>query len=91
MLRREFIGIWWWLLIIKRALTIAIILICFFEWLLVIVCWRRLLPRGLIKSLWLLPPLILPSFMHVLIVISSSCNMIITKLIAKGVRIHSRK
>ncbi|KAL4365647.1 hypothetical protein AHAS_Ahas07G0127000 [Arachis hypogaea] len=91
MLRRGFIGVWRWLLKIKRALTIAIILICFLEWLLVIVCWRRLLPRGLIKSLWLLPSLVVPSLMHVLIVISSSCNMIITKLIAKGVRVHSSK
>ncbi|KAL4287924.1 hypothetical protein AHAS_Ahas19G0234800 [Arachis hypogaea] len=76
MLRRGFIDVWWWGLIIKRVLTIVIILVCLLEWLLVIVCWWRLLPRGLIKFLWLLPSLILPSLMHILIVISSSCNII---------------
>ncbi|KAL4371336.1 hypothetical protein AHAS_Ahas06G0155600 [Arachis hypogaea] len=89
MLRRGFIGIWWWLLIIKRVLTIAIILVCLLEGSWGIVCWWRLLPRGLIKSLWLLPSLIVPTLMHVIMVISSSCNIIVTKLIAKGTRVHS--
>ncbi|KAL4397036.1 hypothetical protein AHAS_Ahas01G0151700 [Arachis hypogaea] len=50
-----------------------------------------LLIRGLIKSLWLLPSLIVPTMVHVVIIISSSCNIIITTLVAKGVRVHSRK
>ncbi|KAL4391539.1 hypothetical protein AHAS_Ahas03G0255200 [Arachis hypogaea] len=76
MLRRGSIGIWWWLLIIKRVFTIAIILVCLLEGLLVIVCWWRLLPRGLIKSLQLLPSLVVPTLMHVLIVASISCNIV---------------
>ncbi|KAL4350593.1 hypothetical protein AHAS_Ahas10G0157500 [Arachis hypogaea] len=76
MLRRGFIGIWWWLLIIKKVLTIAIILVCLLEWLSFIVCWWRLLPRGLIKSLWLLPSLIVPSLMHILIVAFIPYNII---------------
>ncbi|KAL4315986.1 hypothetical protein AHAS_Ahas15G0239900 [Arachis hypogaea] len=70
--------------------TIAIVLVCVIEWLLIIP-WRWLLPRALIKSLWLLPSLIVSSLIKALIIISSSCNMIVTKLIAKGVRIHSSK
>ncbi|KAL4276041.1 hypothetical protein AHAS_Ahas20G0167500 [Arachis hypogaea] len=88
MLRRGFIGILWWVLIFTEKSTITIVLVCIIEWLL-IVHWRWLLPRGLIKSLWLLPSLIFPSLMHILIVISSSCNIVVTKLIAKGVRVHS--
>ncbi|KAL4344057.1 hypothetical protein AHAS_Ahas11G0140300 [Arachis hypogaea] len=57
-------------------------------WLLLIVHWRRLLPRGLIKFLWLLPSLIVPSLMQAFIVISTFHNIIVTTLIAKGVRIH---
>ncbi|KAL4293701.1 hypothetical protein AHAS_Ahas18G0154400 [Arachis hypogaea] len=48
-----------------------------------------LLPRGLIKSLWLLPSLIIPTLMHVLVIAPIPCNIIGTKLIATGVRIHS--
>ncbi|KAL4374197.1 hypothetical protein AHAS_Ahas05G0157700 [Arachis hypogaea] len=91
MLRRVFIGVWWWSLIIKRVLTIAIILVCFLEWHLVIICWWRLLPRGLIKSLWLLPSLILPSLMHIFIVASIPYNIIVTTLVAKWVIIHNSK
>ncbi|KAL4287682.1 hypothetical protein AHAS_Ahas19G0210600 [Arachis hypogaea] len=61
------------------------------EWLLLIVHWRRLLPRGLIKSLWLLPSLIVPSLMQAFIVISTSYNITVTKLIVKGIKIHSNK
>ncbi|KAL4287581.1 hypothetical protein AHAS_Ahas19G0200500 [Arachis hypogaea] len=53
--------------------------------------WRGLLPRGLIKSLWLLPSLILPTLMPVLIIASIPYNNIGTKLKARGVRIHSSK
>ncbi|KAL4345122.1 hypothetical protein AHAS_Ahas11G0246800 [Arachis hypogaea] len=60
-------------------------------WWLLIVHWRWLLPRGLIKSLWLLPSLIVPTLMPVLIVISSSCNIIVTRLIAMEVRTHDSK
>ncbi|KAL4276276.1 hypothetical protein AHAS_Ahas20G0191000 [Arachis hypogaea] len=91
MLRRGFIGIWWgWgLLVTTRGSTISFRLVCTLEWFLLIVSGWRLLPRGLIKSLWLLPSLIVPSLMQASIVISSSYNMIGTKLIAKWVRIHS--
>ena len=37
-----------------------------------------------------LPSLIVPTLMPILIVISSSCNIIVTRLIAKGVRVHSK-
>ncbi|KAL4315491.1 hypothetical protein AHAS_Ahas15G0190400 [Arachis hypogaea] len=37
---------------------------------------RRLLPRRLSICLRLLSPLIVPSLMHILIVISTSCNII---------------
>ncbi|KAL4337261.1 hypothetical protein AHAS_Ahas12G0092500 [Arachis hypogaea] len=88
MLRRGYIGILWWVLIVTKRSTITIVLVRIIEWLL-IVTWRWLLPRGLIKSLWLLPSLIVPSLIQAFIVISSSYNMIVTRLIAKGVRIHS--
>ncbi|KAL4343837.1 hypothetical protein AHAS_Ahas11G0118300 [Arachis hypogaea] len=76
MLRRGFIGIWWDLLVTTRGSTIAIELICILEWLFIIVRWGRLLPRGLSISLRLLPPLIVPSLMHVLIVASIPYNII---------------
>ncbi|KAL4357081.1 hypothetical protein AHAS_Ahas09G0151000 [Arachis hypogaea] len=72
----------------KRS-TITIVLVCIIEWLLVIVHWRGLLPRGLIKSLRLLPSLIIPTLMHVLIIASIPYNNIGTKLETRGVRIHS--
>ncbi|KAL4329356.1 hypothetical protein AHAS_Ahas13G0291900 [Arachis hypogaea] len=48
-----------------------------------------LLPRGLIKSLWLLPSLILPTLMPIFIIVSIPYNNIGTKLKTRGVRIHS--
>ncbi|KAL4329258.1 hypothetical protein AHAS_Ahas13G0282100 [Arachis hypogaea] len=39
----------------------------------------------------IVPPLIVPSLMHTPIVISISYNIVRTKLIAKWVRIHSKK
>ncbi|KAL4357371.1 hypothetical protein AHAS_Ahas09G0180000 [Arachis hypogaea] len=76
MLRRGVIGIWWGLLVTTRGSTISIVLVCTLEWLLLIVSWRRLLPRGLIKSLWLHPSLIVPTSMHVLIIVSIPYNII---------------
>ncbi|KAL4344686.1 hypothetical protein AHAS_Ahas11G0203200 [Arachis hypogaea] len=76
MLRRGFIGIWWGLLVITKGSTISIVLVCTLEWLLLIVSWRGLLPRGLIESLWLLPSLIIPTLMYVLIIASISYNII---------------
>ncbi|KAL4287210.1 hypothetical protein AHAS_Ahas19G0163400 [Arachis hypogaea] len=72
-----------------KGSTISIVLVCTLEWLLLIVSWWRLLPRGLSISLRLLPLLIVSSLMHVLIVASISYNIVVTTLITNGVRIHS--
>ncbi|KAL4329433.1 hypothetical protein AHAS_Ahas13G0299600 [Arachis hypogaea] len=61
------------------------------ELLLLIVCWWRLLPKWLIISLRFFTPLIVPTLMHVLIIISTSYNIIVTTLIDKGVKIHGSK
>ncbi|KAL4287797.1 hypothetical protein AHAS_Ahas19G0222100 [Arachis hypogaea] len=66
-------------------------LVCILEWFLLIVHWGRLLPWRLIKCLRLLPRLVVPSLMHVAIVISISYNIVRTTLIAKMMRIHSFK
>jgi len=86
-----FIVCWWGLLIVTKRSTITIVLGCIVEWLLLMAHWRRLLLKGLIKSLWLLPSLIVPSLIQAFIVISISYNIIVTKLIAKGVRIHGKR
>ncbi|KAL4329362.1 hypothetical protein AHAS_Ahas13G0292500 [Arachis hypogaea] len=91
MLKRGFIGIWWWLLIVTKRSTIAIRWVCIKGWVLRIVPRGSLLPRWLSVSLRLLPPLIIPSLMPVLIVASIPYNIIITTLIAKGMRIYSSK
>ncbi|KAL4373148.1 hypothetical protein AHAS_Ahas05G0052800 [Arachis hypogaea] len=49
----------------------------------------EVVPRGLIKSLWLLQSLIVPTLMPVPIIASIPHNNIGTKLIATEVRIHS--
>ncbi|KAL4315879.1 hypothetical protein AHAS_Ahas15G0229200 [Arachis hypogaea] len=72
-----------------KGSTISIILVCTSKWLLVIAHWRGLLPRGLIKSLWLLPSLILPTLKPIFIIVSIPFNNIRTKLETRGVRIHS--
>ncbi|KAL4276849.1 hypothetical protein AHAS_Ahas20G0248300 [Arachis hypogaea] len=90
MLRIRFISIWWWFLKVTRRFTITIRLICIIEWLLLIVHWWGLLPIGLIICIWLLPPLIVPSLMHILIEASISYNIVLITLIAK-VRIHNEK
>ncbi|KAL4357091.1 hypothetical protein AHAS_Ahas09G0152000 [Arachis hypogaea] len=89
MLRVRFIGIWWGFLVTTRRFTIAIRLICTRSGIIPIRKWWGLLPRRLSISLRLLPPLIVPSLMHIFIVIFTSYNKFVTKLIAKGVRIHS--
>ncbi|KAL4374114.1 hypothetical protein AHAS_Ahas05G0149400 [Arachis hypogaea] len=58
------------------------------EWFLLIVHGRRLFPRSLIISTWILPPSIVPSLMHVLNVVSISYNIVRTTLIAHVMRIH---
>jgi len=49
-------------------------LICIIEWLFFIVHWWGLLPRGLIISIWLLPPLVIPSLTHIFIVAPTWIN-----------------
>ncbi|KAL4276306.1 hypothetical protein AHAS_Ahas20G0194000 [Arachis hypogaea] len=91
MLRRELIGIRRLWLITTRRSTISIGLVYIMECFLLIVHWRRLLPKWLIISIWLLPPLIVPSLMQAFIVVLISYNIIVTTLLAKRVRIHSSK
>ncbi|KAL4306406.1 hypothetical protein AHAS_Ahas16G0175100 [Arachis hypogaea] len=55
------------------------------------VSWKVMLPKGLIRSSWLLPSLIVLTLMHVPVIISIPCNSIRTKLKAMGVRTHSNK
>ncbi|KAL4315335.1 hypothetical protein AHAS_Ahas15G0174800 [Arachis hypogaea] len=55
------------------------------------VSYKVLLPKGLIRSSWLLPSLIVLTLMHVPVIISIPCNSIETKLKAMGVRIHNSK
>ncbi|KAL4294271.1 hypothetical protein AHAS_Ahas18G0211400 [Arachis hypogaea] len=89
MLRVWIIGVWWWFLEVTRGFTITIGLVCIIEWLFFIVHWWRLLPRGLIICIWLLPPLVIPSLMHIFIEVPISYNIVVITLIAK-VRIHSK-
>ncbi|KAL4350246.1 hypothetical protein AHAS_Ahas10G0122800 [Arachis hypogaea] len=76
MSRMRFLSIWWDLLVATRGSIIAIRLICIRRGIIPIRNQRRLLPRRLSISLRLLPPLIVPSLMHILIVISISYNII---------------
>ncbi|KAL4394134.1 hypothetical protein AHAS_Ahas02G0121600 [Arachis hypogaea] len=55
------------------------------------ITWKVLLPKGLIRSSWLRPSLIVLTLMHILVIASSSCNIVVTRLIAKGVRVHSSR
>ncbi|KAL4270900.1 hypothetical protein AHAS_AhasUnG0043400 [Arachis hypogaea] len=50
-----------------------------------------LLPKGLIRSSWLHPSLIGLTLMHIHVIAFSSCNIVVTRLIAKGVRVHSSR
>ncbi|KAL4350318.1 hypothetical protein AHAS_Ahas10G0130000 [Arachis hypogaea] len=55
------------------------------------ISWKVLLPKGLIRSSWLCPSLIALTLMHIPVIASSSCNIVVTRLIAKGVRVHGSK
>ncbi|KAL4381324.1 hypothetical protein AHAS_Ahas04G0122100 [Arachis hypogaea] len=84
-------GIWWVLLVTTKGSTISIILVCIVEWSLSMISWKVLLSKGLIRSSWLHPSLVALTLMHIPIVISSSCNIIVTRLIAKGVKVHTSR
>ncbi|KAL4344418.1 hypothetical protein AHAS_Ahas11G0176400 [Arachis hypogaea] len=77
------------MLVVTEGSTMTIVLVCIVEWSLSVVLWKVLLPEGLIRSLWLLPSLIVLTLMHVPIIISIPCNNIGTKLKASGVRTHN--
>ncbi|KAL4286904.1 hypothetical protein AHAS_Ahas19G0132800 [Arachis hypogaea] len=68
-------GIWWWLLTTTMRVTTSIRLICIKSGIIPIRN-RMLLPRRVINSLRLLPSLIVPSLMHVVIVVPISYNII---------------
>ncbi|KAL4316264.1 hypothetical protein AHAS_Ahas15G0267700 [Arachis hypogaea] len=91
MLRGWFISMWWWLLTITIKVTISIRLICIRIRIIPIINWRGLLPIRLINPLRLLPSLIPKSLMHIPIGASIPYNIVVTKLIAKGMRIHNSK
>ncbi|KAL4315824.1 hypothetical protein AHAS_Ahas15G0223700 [Arachis hypogaea] len=55
------------------------------------VVWKVLLPKGLIRSSWLHPSLIVLTLMHVPVIASIPYNNIRTKLKARGVRTHNNK
>ncbi|KAL4276061.1 hypothetical protein AHAS_Ahas20G0169500 [Arachis hypogaea] len=55
------------------------------------VVWKVLLPKGLIRSSWLRPSLIVLTLMHVPVISSIPVNIIRTKLKATGVRTHSNQ
>ncbi|KAL4315588.1 hypothetical protein AHAS_Ahas15G0200100 [Arachis hypogaea] len=67
---------WWWLLTITIRVTTSIRLICIRIRIIPIRNRRRLLPRRVINPLRLSPPLIVPSLMHILIVVPISYNII---------------
>ncbi|KAL4315839.1 hypothetical protein AHAS_Ahas15G0225200 [Arachis hypogaea] len=76
MLRGWFIGMWWWVLTITIRVTTSIRLICIRIGVIPIRNRRGLLPRRVINHLRLLPPLIVPSLMHIPIEASISYNII---------------
>ncbi|KAL4344913.1 hypothetical protein AHAS_Ahas11G0225900 [Arachis hypogaea] len=76
MLRGWFIGIWWWLLTITIRVTTSIRLICIRMRVIPIRIRRGLLPRRVINPLRHLPPLIVLSLMHILIVAPIFYNII---------------
>ncbi|KAL4330322.1 hypothetical protein AHAS_Ahas13G0388500 [Arachis hypogaea] len=53
------------------------------------VSWRVLMPKGWIRSSWLLPSLIVLTLIHVPVIASIPFNNIGTKLESRGLRIHS--
>ncbi|KAL4287699.1 hypothetical protein AHAS_Ahas19G0212300 [Arachis hypogaea] len=76
MLSGWFIGMWWWLLTITIRATTSIRLICIRIRIIPIRNRRLLLPRRVINPLRFLPPLIVPSLMHMVIVAPISYNII---------------
>ncbi|KAL4315746.1 hypothetical protein AHAS_Ahas15G0215900 [Arachis hypogaea] len=89
MLRGWSISTGWGLLVTTRGSTISISLVCIVEWSLPMISWRVLFPKGLIRSSWLHPSLIVLTLMHVPAIASIPFNIIRTKLKVRGVRIHS--
>ncbi|KAL4396527.1 hypothetical protein AHAS_Ahas01G0100800 [Arachis hypogaea] len=55
------------------------------------ISWKVLLPKRLVRSSWLRPSLIALTLMHIPVIAFSSCNIVVTRLIAKGVRVHSSR
>ncbi|KAL4350561.1 hypothetical protein AHAS_Ahas10G0154300 [Arachis hypogaea] len=82
---------WWLWLTTTMRITTSIRLICIRSWIVPIGKRRRLLPRRLSISLRLLPPSIPKSLMHILIEAYIPNNIVVTKLIAKVMRIHNIK
>ena len=89
MLRGWSISTWWGLWVITRLSTMSIGLVCIVEWSLSMISWRVLLPKGLIRSSWLHPSLIVLTLMHVPVITSIPFNNIRTKLKVRRVRTHS--
>ncbi|KAL4276369.1 hypothetical protein AHAS_Ahas20G0200300 [Arachis hypogaea] len=67
---------WWWLLTITIRVTTSIRLICIRIRIIPIRIRRLLLPRRLINPLRLLPSLIVPSLMHIIIIVPIPYNII---------------
>ncbi|KAL4314686.1 hypothetical protein AHAS_Ahas15G0109900 [Arachis hypogaea] len=76
MLRGWFIGMWWWLLTITIRVTTSIRLICIGMRVIPIRIRRLLLPRRVINPLRFPPSLIVPSLMHIVIIVPIPYNMI---------------
>ncbi|KAL4373133.1 hypothetical protein AHAS_Ahas05G0051300 [Arachis hypogaea] len=55
------------------------------------ISWKVLSPKGLISSSWLRASLIALTLMHIPVITSSSYNIVVTRLTAKGVRVHSSR
>ncbi|KAL4293991.1 hypothetical protein AHAS_Ahas18G0183400 [Arachis hypogaea] len=85
MLRGWSISTRWGLLVTTRGSTISIALACIVKWSSSVVLWKMLLPKGLIRSSWLRPSLIVLTLMHVPVIASIPFNNIRTKLKATGV------
>ncbi|KAL4344333.1 hypothetical protein AHAS_Ahas11G0167900 [Arachis hypogaea] len=79
------------MLVVTKGSTISNVWACIVGWSLSMVSWKVLLPKGLIKSSWLLPTLIVPTLMYVSVIASIPSNNIRTKIETRGVRIHSSK
>ncbi|KAL4287783.1 hypothetical protein AHAS_Ahas19G0220700 [Arachis hypogaea] len=89
-LRIQFIDIWWWLTTIRISI-IPIELVCTIRRIVLLVKWRRLFPRRLSISTYLLPQLTFLPKMRTGIEVTIPYNIVTTKLQAKRVRIHREK